>query len=85
MEMNLLNNLLIGTANLPDITEGVNWGSNIIEQVVLLVAIFLFAKFLIKLKIGQIIGAMVVGGIVWFGIRNTEKVFGWIEALLETL
>lgn len=83
--MYFFNKLLLGASKLPDPTEGFDWATDLIQQVVILAVIFVLTKFVFKLKIGQIIVALVIGGFVYYAITNTEKVFGWIEALLNTL
>ncbi|MFD1387553.1 hypothetical protein ACFQ4Z_12155 [Oceanobacillus oncorhynchi subsp. oncorhynchi] len=83
--MNILTDLLIATADLPDPTQGFDWFRDIIEQVVVFGVIFVLTKFVFKLKIGQIVLALAIGGFAYYAIRNTETVFGWFEALLDLL
>ncbi|GAA0337550.1 hypothetical protein GCM10008931_31420 [Oceanobacillus oncorhynchi subsp. oncorhynchi] len=82
--MNFLNELLIATANLPNPNQGFDWIKDVIEQVIFVGVAFVLLKFVFKLKIGQIVISILIGGVVYYSIRNTEKVFGWIEAFLNT-
>ncbi|MEK4303708.1 TcpD family membrane protein [Oceanobacillus sp. FSL K6-0251] len=83
--MNFFTNLMIATGNLPNINTGANWFTDVVEQIVVIIIIAIVAKFVAKLKIGQIVIAVIIGGFVYYTIRNTETVLGWIEALLNTL
>lgn len=83
--MNFLSNVVLATANLPSITTGGNWFTGIIEQIVVLFVIYLIVKNFAKFKIGAIISCMVIGGVVYFAVRNWNTVYGWIEALINTL
>lgn len=83
--MNMLYTFLIASANLPSLDGITNWGQQIIEQVVMLTVFFLVGKYLINLKIGKIVMITILGGVIYFIIRNWSTVSNWINAFIDTL
>lgn len=77
--------LLMNRTDLPDLGGVQNWGLTIAGQFVTLVVIFLVAKYLVRLKVGSIIGACVLGGAVTFVIQNWSTVSNWVDALISKL
>ncbi|WYQ41269.1 hypothetical protein NST67_15050 [Bacillus sp. FSL W7-1321] len=71
--------------SLPTLQGIQNWGLTIAGQFVTLVVIFLVAKYLVRLKVGSIIGACVLGGAVTFVIQNWNTVSSWVDALISRL
>ena len=84
--MSILSSLILATnSNLPSLDGITNWGQQIIEQVVMLTVFFLIGKYLIDLKIGKIVMITVLGGVIYFIIRNWTTVSNWINAFIDTL
>lgn len=75
----------IAADELPDLRGVSSWFSDIIEQAILMIVIFLVTKYLVNMKIGSIIMSCVIAGVVYFVVRNWTVVSGWIEALMEQL
>ncbi len=78
-------NHLVLQAGLPTLGGIENWALQIVQQAIVIIIIFLITKHLAKFKFGAIIVCCVVGGIVYFTVRNWDVVAGWIEAFMNEL
>ena len=83
--MEFINAMVLASADLPTLDGIENWGLQVIQQAILLIVIFLVTKHLAKFKVGAIIISCVVGGAVYFVVRNWSTVSGWVEAFINTL
>lgn len=82
--MDFFNHLVLA-ADLPTLTGIENWALEIVQQAIVIIIIFLVTKHLAKFKFGAIIVCCIVGGIVYFVVRNWDTVAGWIEAFMNKL
>ncbi|MBP2079643.1 hypothetical protein [Oceanobacillus polygoni] len=82
--MNFLNKLLIASADLPTLDGVENWGIEVAKQAVVIIVVFLVAKYFAKLRFGQIIICCVLGGVVTFVVGNWDYVSRMIEAFINT-
>lgn len=80
-----LNHLILAQAGLPTLDGIENWALQVVQQAIVIIVIFLVTKHLAKFKFGAIIVCCVVGGIVYFVVRNWETVASWIEAFMNNL
>lgn len=83
--MEFFNDLVLAQADLPNFGGIENWALEVVQQAIVIIIIFLITKHLAKFKFGAIIVACVVGGIVYFVVRNWDTVAGWVEAFIDTL
>jgi len=83
--MSLISNLVLAQAGLPTLGGIENWALEVVQQAIVIIVIFLVTKHLAKFKFGAIIVCCIVGGIVYFVVRNWETVSGWIEAFMNNL
>lgn len=83
--MSLISNLVLAQAGLPTLGGVENWALEVVQQAIVIIVIFLVTKHLAKFKFGAIIVSCIVGGIVYFVVRNWETVSGWIEAFMNNL
>lgn len=81
----MLFNSLVIASDLPTLGGVEDWSLEIVQQAIVIIIIFLITKHLAKFKFGAIIVSCVVGGIVYFVVRNWETVAGWVEAFIDTL
>lgn len=82
--MNFFNYMILGQTDLPTLGGVENWGLEVVQQAIVIIMIFLVTKHLAKFKIGSIIVSCVVGGAVYFVVRNWDTVSGWVEAFINT-
>ncbi|API91546.1 hypothetical protein J32TS6_31100 [Virgibacillus pantothenticus] len=82
--MDFFNHLVLA-ADLPTLGGIENWALEIVQQAIVIIIIFLVTKHLAKFKFGAIIVCCIVGGIVYFVVRNWDTVAGWIEAFMNKL
>lgn len=78
-------NHLVLQAGLPTLGGIESWALEIVQQAIVIIIIFLVTKHLAKFKFGAIIVCCIVGGIVYFVVRNWDTVAGWIEAFMNKL
>ena len=83
--MEFFNHLVLAQADLPTFGGIERWALEIVQQAIVIIIIFLVTKHLAKFKFGAIIVCCIVGGIVYFVVRNWDTVAGWIEAFMNTL
>lgn len=83
--MEFINAMVLASTDLPTLDGIENWALQVIQQAILLIVIFLVTKHLAKFKVGAIIISCVVGGAVYFIVRNWNTVSGWVEAFINTL
>lgn len=78
-------NHLVLQSGLPTLGGIENWALEIVQQAIVIIIIFLVTKHLAKFKFGAIIVCCIVGGIVYFVVRNWDTVAGWVEAFMNKL
>ncbi|MDA1478035.1 hypothetical protein [Bacillus changyiensis] len=77
-------NFVMGSS-LPTLGGVKSWGMDIVTQFIVLVVMFLAAKHVMKLKVGGIVFACVVGSAVSWIIKHWSEFSGWIDALMNKL
>lgn len=82
--MGFFNQLVLARAGLPTFGGVESWALEVVQQAIVIIIIFLITKHLAKFKFGAIIVCCVVGGIVYFVVRNWNTVAGWVEAFINT-
>ncbi|EUJ26635.1 Uncharacterised protein [Listeria grayi] len=78
-------NQMMALGALPTLNGVTSWVIKIVVQLLMIVVFFLIAKHAVKMKIGGVIGAVILGSAGVFMVQNFTMVQGWVAALLKLL
>lgn len=72
-------------ADLPTLSGIQGWGQDVVIQFITIVVMFLAAKHVMKLKMGGIIIACVVGSAATWILKHWADFSAWIDAFMNKL